>query len=192
MEALGQGDASTSRARRRTVTGAFKSMGKAFSDHLTAFIDGREELGAALQGMLHDTLKSISEESAVKSGLNLAEGLAALAMQKYDSAAQFFAASAVFAGVAGLAGVTAGAIAPKQSGPSASAASGAARSAAPMSSPSSEKAAGITVNVAFNVAAVRHRGVVQAANDLVRVINTGALQGGAQINRLAVGATGRA
>ena len=192
MEELAGRRINVAREEANFVTGAFKSMGKAFSDHLTAFIDGREELGAALQGMLHDTLKSISEESAVKSGLNLAEGLAALAMQKYDSAAQFFAASAVFAGVAGLAGVTAGAIAPKAANASAAASSGAARSAAPMSSPSSEKAAGITVNVAFNGPQYGTGGVVQAANDLVRVINTGALQGGAQINRLAVGATGRA
>lgn len=192
MEALAGRRINVAREEAEFVNGAFSSMGKAFSDHLMAFVEGREELGAALQGMLADTLKSISEESAVKAGLNLAEGFAALATYRYDAAAQHFAASGIYASVAALAGVTAGAIAPKAANASAAAASGAARSAAPMSSPSSEKAAGITVNVAFNGPQYGTGGVVQAANDLVRVINTGALQGGAQINRLAVGATGRA
>ena len=192
MEALAGRRINVAREEAEFVNGAFSSMGKAFSDHLMAFVEGREELGAALQGMLADTLKSISEESAVKAGLNLAEGFAALATYRYDAAAQHFAASGIYASVAALAGVTAGAIAPKAANASAAAASGAARSAAPMSSPSSEKAAGITVNVAFNGPQYGTGGVVQAGNDLMRVINTAALQGGGQINRLAVGATGRA
>jgi hypothetical protein len=192
MEQLAERRINVAREEAEFVSGSFQAMGRAFSDHLTAFVEGREELGTALQGMLADTLKSISEESAVKAGLNLAEGFAALATYRYDAAAQHFAASGIYASVAALAGVTAGAIAPKAANASAASASGAARSAAPMSSPSSEKAAGITVNVAFNGPQYGTGGVVQAANDLVRVINTGALQGGSQINRLAVGATGRA
>ena len=192
MEALSGRRVNVAREEAQFVNNAFQSMGRAFSDHLTAFIEGREELGAALQGMLSDTLKAISQEAAVKAGLELASGFAALASYRFDAAASHFAASGIFTAVAAASGLAGGAIAPKAANASAASASGAARSAAPMSSPSSEKAAGITVNVAFNGPQYGTGGVVQAANDLVRVINTGALQGGSQINRLAVGATGRA
>ena len=43
--------ASTPRRRKAdAINGAFGAMGRAFSDHLTAVVEGREELGVALQG----------------------------------------------------------------------------------------------------------------------------------------------
>lgn len=89
------------------VSFAFDSMGKAYAKHLMAVVQGREELGAALQGMLADTLTAIAEESAKQAGVNLAGGFAALATYRYDAAANHFAAAGIYTGLAvgtGLAG----------------------------------------------------------------------------------------
>lgn len=174
------------------VSGAFTSMGKAFSDHLTAFIEGREELGAALQGMLADTLKAISQEAAVKAGLNLAEGFAALATYRYDAAAEHFAAAGIYTGVAALAGVGAAAVAPASGKPSGAPSASQDRSATPMTSGSQSSRGDTVINVAFNGPQYGTGGVVQAARELVGVINQGAVQGGVQINRIALGAGLRA
>lgn len=176
-----------------TVAGAFNAMGRAFSDHLIAVVEGREELGVALQGMLSDTLRTISQEAAVKAGLNLAEGIAAIATYRYDAAAEHFAAMAAYTAVAGLAGGAAALTAPssaKSSGAGGSAASAAndnGRSATPMSGGSSSSRGDTVINVAFNGPQFGTGGVVQAAREIVGVINRGAVQGGVQLNTLAVG-----
>lgn len=94
------------------VSMAFDAMGQAYSRHLQAVIAGREDLGQALQGMLADTLKSISEESGKKAGWMFAEGLAALVFYQYDRAATAFAAGAAYTAVAVGTGYAGAAIAP--------------------------------------------------------------------------------
>ena len=94
------------------VSMAFDAMGQAYSRHLQAVIAGREDLGQALQGMLADTLKAISEESGKKAGLMFAEGLAALVFYQYDRAATAFAAGAAYTAVAVGTGYAGAAIAP--------------------------------------------------------------------------------
>lgn len=94
------------------ISMAFDAMGQAYSRHLQAVIAGREDLGQALQGMLADTLKAISEESGKKAGLMFAEGLAALVFYQYDRAATAFAAGAAYTAVAVGTGYAGAAIAP--------------------------------------------------------------------------------
>lgn len=175
-----------------TVNGAFNAMGRAFSDHLTAFIEGREELGDALQGMLSDTLKAISQEAAIKAGLNLAEGFAALATYRYDAAGEHFIAAGLYTGVAALAGVGAAVTAPSSGEkPSGASTAAADRSATPMSGGASQSRGETIINVSFNGPQFGTGGMVQAARELVGVINAGAVQGGVQINRLAIPGAGR-
>lgn len=172
-----------------SVNGAFRSMGKAFSDHVTAFAEGREEIGVALQGMLADTLKAIGEESAVKAGLNLAEGFGALATYRYDAAASHFTAAGIYTAVALAAGAAGAALSPQKSAAGKDQQGGAdrARSASPAPGASSQQGGGSTViNVAFNGPQFGTGGVVQAARQLAGVINAGAIQGGVQLNRLAI------
>ena len=172
------------------VNHAFQSMGKAFSTHLNAVIEGKEELGVALQGMLADTLSAISQEASIKAGLYLAEGFAALATYRYDAAAASFAAAGIFTAVAVGTGVVGKAIAPSSASKTEGGAGdskGGDRSAAPMAAGSTTSGGPTVINVAFNGPQFGTGGVVQAARQLAGVINQGALQGGVQINRLAVG-----
>ena len=115
------------REEAETVSMAFDSMGNAYAKHLVAVVQGREEMGAALQGMLADTLTSISEESAKKAGFNLAEGFAALATYRYDAAANHFAAFGVYTGLAVGSGVAGAAITPSKPAAGGAAAAGAER-----------------------------------------------------------------
>lgn len=124
MEELAGRRRSAAQMEAEGVTSAFGAMGEAFSSHLQAVIAGREDLGTALQGMLSDTLMAISKESAIKAGLYLAEGFASLVFYQYDRAAEAFAASALFTGVAVASGLGGAALAP--AAPATSAASGAA------------------------------------------------------------------
>lgn len=190
MEQLAGRRINVAREEAEFVTTSFRSMGKAFSDHLTAFVEGKEELGVALQGMLSDTLKAISQEAAVKAGLNLAEGFAALATYRYDAAASHFAAAGIYTGVALASGAVGAAIAPSSSTAAREGAASQERSreAAPMAAGSTTSGGPTVINVAFNGPQFGTGGVVQAARELVGVINQGALQGGVQMNRLAVGA----
>jgi hypothetical protein len=173
------------------VNGAFNAMGRAFSDHLTAFIEGREELGTALQGMLADTLKTISQEAAVKAGLELAGGFAALATYRFDAAASHFTAAGIYTGVAAAAGLAGAAIAPSSAkanaGEASPAANDNARSATPMGVGGGGRSGETVINIAFNGPQFGTGGVVQAAREVVGVINRGALQGAVQINAAAVG-----
>lgn len=99
----------------RVVRGAFDTMTSSFKSHLAALITGRETLGEALRGMLHETLLNLATEAAVQSLMNLARGFAMLASQNYPAAAQSFTAAALFGGVAVAAGVGAAVTAPAQS-----------------------------------------------------------------------------
>jgi hypothetical protein len=193
MEQLSGRRVNAAREEAEFVNGAFQSMGRAFSDHLTAFIEGREELGTALQGMLADTLKAISQEAAVKAGLNIAEGFAALATYRYDAAASHFAAAGIFTAVAAAAGVAGAVVAPQPQGGGVggeNASRDRERSAAPMSAGATNAPPATVINVAFNGPQYGTGGMVQAARDLVGVINGGAVQAGIQINRLALGTGG--
>lgn len=190
MEDLSHRRITASQEEAEFVVGAFNAMGRAFSDHLIALVEGREELGTALQGMLSDTLKAISQEAAVKAGLNLAEGFAALATYRYDAAGEHFAAAGIYTAVAGLAGVGAAVTAPSTPGASTGqgrAANDNARSATPMSGGAGGSVGATVINVAFNGPQYGTGGVVQAAREIVGVINRGAVQGAVQINHLALG-----
>lgn len=180
---------SIARQEAEAVSFAFQTMGKAVSTHLVAVLQGKEELGTALQAMLSDTLSAISQEATVKAGLNLAEGFAALATYRYDAAAQHFAASGIYTAVAAASGVAGAALAPQAKGASAAPTGGGNerdRSAAPMSQGSTTGGGTTVINVAFNGPQFGTGGVVQAARQLVGVINSGAVQGGVQLNRLAI------
>ena len=169
------------------INGAFGAMGRAFSDHLTAVVEGREELGVALQGMLSDTLSAIAKESSIKAGLNLAEGFAALATYRYDAAAEHFAAAGIYTGVAVAAGLAGAALAPSTPDKGAGGGAAAREPASPQGAPGGPARGETVINVAFNGPQFGTGGVVQAARELVGVLNAGAVQGGVQINRLAVG-----
>lgn len=189
MEQLSARRINVAREEAEFVNNSFQSMGRAFATHLTAFVEGREELGTALQGMLSDTLKMISQEAAAKAGLELAGGFAALATYRYDAAAQHFAASGIYTAVAAATGVAGAALAPQAKGASAAPTGGGnerERSAAPMSQGSTTGGGTTVINVAFNGPQFGTGGVVQAARQLVGVINSGAVQGGVQLNRLAI------
>lgn len=189
MEQLSARRINVAREEAEFVNNSFQSMGRAFATHLTAFVEGREELGTALQGMLSDTLKMISQEAAAKAGLELAGGFAALATYRYDAAAQHFAASGIYTAVAAASGVAGAALAPQAKGASAAPTGGGnerERSAAPMSQGSTTGGGTTVINVAFNGPQFGTGGVVQAARQLVGVINSGAVQGGVQLNRLAI------
>lgn len=169
------------------INGAFGAMGRAFSDHLTAVVEGREELGVALQGMLSDTLSAIAKESSIKAGLNLAEGFAALATYRYDAAAEHFAAAGIYTGVAVAAGLAGAALAPSTPDKGAGGGGAAREPASPQGAPGGPARGETVINVAFNGPQFGTGGVVQAARELVGVLNAGAVQGGVQINRLALG-----
>src|SRR5690349_18902797 len=47
--------------------GAFQSATGAFKAHLGALIEGKESVGEALRGVLHETLLALAQEAAVKS-----------------------------------------------------------------------------------------------------------------------------
>lgn len=188
MEDLSSRRIHAAQEEAEAVSGAFNSMGRAFSDHLTAVVEGREELGTALQGMLSDTLTAISKEASVKAGLNLAEGFAALATYRFDAAAEHFTAAGIYTGVAAVSGIAGAAIAPASNDNARGSAgeASARQSASPQGAVGGSSRGETVINVAFNGPQFGTGGVVQAARELVGVLNAGAVQGGVQINRLAV------
>lgn len=165
------------------VTGAFQGMGKAFGDHLQAFVTGKETIGDALQGMLSDTLASIAQQATVKGALELAEGIAALAgIVTAPLAPGHFAAAGVYFGVAALAGVGAAAVAPSSSPSVAAPASAPREPAARLPKGGASGGEGGTVyNVTFGGPMYGTGGVRQAARQMVGAINRGAVQGGVQL-----------
>ena len=106
---------------------AFDSMGKAIGTHVQALVDGRESVGAALQGMLSDTLISVGKEAVIQGGMEIAKGFAALAgVVTAPLAPGHFAAGAAFMAVGAAAGVAGAALAPSAAAPSGAAAGRAA------------------------------------------------------------------
>jgi len=189
LEDLSNRRMSIARQEAEFVSFSFQAMGKAMSTHLVAVLQGKEELGTALQAMLSETLSAISQEATVKAGMSLAEGFAALATYRYDAAASSFAAAGIFTAVAAASGAAGAALAPQTKGAGSAPTGGGnerERSAAPMSQGSTTGGGTTVINVAFNGPQFGTGGVVQAARQLVGVINTGAVQGGVQLNRLAV------
>lgn len=118
-----QRQTSAAQQSAEAVTQALGAVGTAYSKHLMALVQGREEGGAALRGFLADTLTAIGQESATKAGFNLAEGIAAAATYRYDAAAQHFAAAGIYTVVAAGAGAAGAALAPSAAAPAASGAS---------------------------------------------------------------------
>jgi hypothetical protein len=174
------------------VATALRAMGSAFSDNLVAWADGTKTFEEAANDMLATTLSTIAKEAAQKSAFNVAEGLFALATYRYDAAALHFAAAAGYGLIAGAAGIASSEV--RSAAPEGKRereqreSRESSRSAAPMSANSTTGGGALVINVAFNGPQFGTGGVVQAARELTSVINRGALQGGVQLNRLAVGA----
>lgn len=90
---------------------ALTAVGTAMASHAQAMIQGKETIGAALQGMLKDVLTSIGSEAMIKGAMMMAEGAAALAgIYTAPLAAGNFAAGAAFFGVGALASAAGAAI----------------------------------------------------------------------------------
>lgn len=75
---------------------ALGGLGTALSKHFEAIVAGQETVGAALKGILTDTLDSIAKESFTKGGFYAAEAIAKLVMYDYPGAATAAAASAAY------------------------------------------------------------------------------------------------
>lgn len=90
---------------------ALTAVGTAMASHAQAMIQGKEDIGDALQGMLKDVLSSIGSEAMIKGAMMMAEGAAALAgIYTAPLAAGNFAAGAAFFGVGALASAAGAAI----------------------------------------------------------------------------------
>jgi hypothetical protein len=109
------------------VRGAFNTMSSAASSHFQALITGRENIGEALQGMLHDTLTALATESFSKSLFETAQGFAAIATYRYPEAASHFTAAGIYGAVAAGAGVGAYFTRPQGASQSAGAGAGGGR-----------------------------------------------------------------
>lgn len=172
------------------VAMSVRAMGSAYADNLVAWAEGSKTFEEAANAMLATTLSTIAKEAAQKSAFNVAEGLFALATYRYDAAALHFAAAAGYGALAYGAGYAASAVreaAPQKEGQGDRAkGAGSGASAAPMSQGSTTGGGTTVINVAFNGPQFGTGGVVQAARQLVGVINNGAVQGGVQLNRLAI------
>lgn len=122
-----QGEQSSGAVRAAEFTNAaFQSVGKALGNHIAAFATGKESIGAALQGMLADTLTSIGQEAMVKGAFETAQGLSALAgVVTAGLAPGHFAAAGAYFGVGALALAGGAALAPAPSVPSGGASGGA-------------------------------------------------------------------
>lgn len=133
------------------VNGAFQSMVGGMRSHIGAVIEGRETIGEAMRGIVHETLLALAQEAAAKSLMSLAGGIAAsVTPGGQGTAAGLFAASAIYAGVAGLAGL--GAMATGAPAAAASSASGAGRTPpAAASAGSSGRGSSEGTNVTINV-----------------------------------------
>lgn len=173
------------------VAMSVRAMGSAYADNLVAWAEGSKTFEEAANAMLATTLSTIAKEAAAKSAFNIAEGFFALATYRYDAAALHFAAAAGYGALAYGAGYAASAVreaAPKKEEDKSRGASE-ARGAAPMSQGSTTGGGTTVINVAFNGPQFGTGGVVQAARQLAGVLNAGAVQGGVQLNRLALAGT---
>jgi hypothetical protein len=116
-------------AMARVAGGAFQTLTGAFKAHVGAFLEGRESIAQALQGILHETLLALAQEAAVKTLFETAQGFAALASYQYPQAAAHFTSAGIFAAVTAAAGAGAALTTPAQAGAGAGA-SGAPRESA--------------------------------------------------------------
>lgn len=89
-----------------------QALGGAFKSHLAAVITGKETIGQALQAMLHETLLSLAQESAIKAIFNTAEGIAAFASGNVPKGTQHMIAAGTYTAVAVGAGLGAAATVP--------------------------------------------------------------------------------
>lgn len=105
------GTVTAAQAMSRGVRGAFDAMTGAFRGHLQALIAGRESVGAALKGILQETLSNIAVESGVKALLYTAQGFAQLASYQVPAAAASFTAAGIYAATAAATGLGAYAVA---------------------------------------------------------------------------------
>ena len=168
-----------------------RAMGSANADNRVAWAEGSKTFEEAANAMLATTLSTIAKEAAAKSAFNIAEGIFALATYRFDAAALHFAAAAGYGVLAYGAGYASSAVreaAPKKEEDKSRGASE-ARGAAPMSQGSTTGGGTTVINVAFNGPQFGTGGVVQAARQLAGVLNAGAVQGGVQLNRLALAGT---
>lgn len=170
-----------------TMTMSVRSLTSAYADNLVAWADGTKTFEEAGKAMLAMTLENIAKEAAQKSALNIAEGIAALAMGNVGSAGLHFAAATAYGVLAGGAGYAAGQMKESASTSKASNEDQAARSATPMGGGGGGGRGDTIINVAFNGPQFGTGGVVQAAREVVGVINRGAIQGAVQLNAAAVG-----
>ncbi len=95
------------------VDGAYQTMTGALKSHISAVIQGKEDVGTALKGILQETLLNIATEASVKALLMAATGIAEMATPGGQAAgaahltsAAMFGAVALAAG-AGYAGISA-------------------------------------------------------------------------------------
>jgi hypothetical protein len=139
--------------------GAFQSLTGTFKSQLPALIEGRENAGEALQGMLHETLLSVATESAVKALFEGAAAIASAAGGNYPAAGQHAIAAGMYAGVAVAAGVGAAISTPHPA--TASAVSGASSSGRSAGTGPSADSGGSNVTNIVNVNgfAMTHEGV---------------------------------
>lgn len=161
------------------TNGAFESMGKAIGTHVQALIDGRESVGAALQGMLSDTLISVGKEAIVQGGIETAKGIAALAgVVTAPLAPGHFAAAGAFFAVGAAAGVAGAALAPSAGAATGAGASNGGARGALSDRPAKQESSGTVINVTFGGAVIGNGGARQAAREIANVLNEGNRQGG--------------
>ena len=103
-----------------TLTGALKT-------HFAALITGKETVGEAIKGLVHELTLSLASEAFVRAIMETAHGIAALAsIALAPTAPGHFAAAGLYTSVAALGGLAAAATAPSQSTSTAAAANTAA------------------------------------------------------------------
>jgi hypothetical protein len=166
------------------VTMAFNALGGAMAKHIQLAVLGKETIGAALQGMLADTLTSIGQEAIVKGAMEIATGLSMLAgIATAPLAPLHFAAGAAFIGVGALAVAGGAALTPAPPAPAgASGGGGAGRAANVSKGDGMGGSGGTTVNVMFGGPQYGTGGTRQAAREIAGVLNRGAIQGGVRLN----------
>lgn len=152
------------------ATQAVNTLNGAFKQHLAAVIEGKETIGDALQGILHETLLSLATESAVKALFNYAEAFAAFATYRPAEGASHLAAAGTYTAVAALAGVGAALTTPASTSSGAGAGnagsiSGVGASAGPGASEPTRQSITVNINGAALVTREHIEDAVLAAYD---------------------------
>lgn len=131
------------------VSSALGTMTSAFKSHLQAVITGKETIGQALQGIVHETMLALATESAAKAIFNLAEAAAAAATYRPAEAAQHLVAAGLYTAVAGVSGGIAAATVPSAASSGASTGPGGISGVGNSSSSNREDTPGqnLTVNI---------------------------------------------